>query len=158
MHRATVIRSVRQLVEAGLIQSVRRGSTSNIYSLCETSGKQEGPKSQNATSVVAKCNNATLVLNLKVREVASSASRPEISTEDPMPPYQLPNEWGRMEVNPEYARIREVLRAADDRIRRSRNPEAYARAIVLRERGLMTNRKGPSREEGQWKAVASQSM
>jgi hypothetical protein len=143
MDRGTVIRAIKALVRLGEIVSERRGPTSNVYKMML----------QNATGEVAKCNISSIELNLKKEKkpakreerimpsVAAVSAQPncgdggecrsEGSTQ--MPPYQIRNEFGGLIINPEYQRIREVLSAADDRIRRARNPEAYARAIIERE-------------------------
>jgi hypothetical protein len=60
MARMTVIRAIRALVLAGEIESVRRGSTSNLYRVL---------KYQNVTSDVTKCDNASIELNLKKEKI-----------------------------------------------------------------------------------------
>jgi len=66
------------------------------------------------------------------------------SIESEMPPYEIVV-GGRSCVNPEYARIRDILKLADWRIRKAVNPRAYARAIIRRERVAV--KKPPQREE-----------
>lgn len=117
----TIRRWANQLRDAGELTWVRRGSTSNMFRLI----------GQNVRTDRTKCPNATIELNFnKEKKPAKREERGQ------MPPYQVTNEFGGMMINPEYQRIREVLSAAEDRIRRARNPEAYARAIIDRERGV----------------------
>ena len=119
-------RSVRrwayELRAAGELVWDRRGSTSNLWKLQDSSG-------QNVRTEWTKCPNASIELNLKTEK--KPAAREDRSVE--MPPYEVPNEFGRLVVNPEYQWVREALLRADDRIRRARNPEAYARAVIAGE-------------------------
>ncbi len=55
-----------------------------------------------------------------------TASKPACS----LPPPTITNEYGRVDPNPEFRRIRGILENAEPRIRRARNPEAYRRAIL----------------------------
>ncbi len=43
------------------------------------------------------------------------------------------NEYGRTEPNPEFEHLQRILRGAQERVRRARNPAAYERAIIQAE-------------------------
>ena len=120
-HERTIRRWANDLRESGELTWKRRGSTSNIFRLI----------GQNVRTDRTKCPIASIFTELKPREEAKQAE---------MPPYEVPNEFGRMAINPEYQRIRAVLEAAEDRISRARSPDAYARAIIERERKPMGRR------------------
>lgn len=59
MARMTVIRAIKALALMGEIESVRRGSASNLYRLL---------KCQNVTSDVTKCDNTSIELNLNTEK------------------------------------------------------------------------------------------
>jgi hypothetical protein len=120
-------RYLAQLEALGSIRVQHRCSTTNLYFVV---GKAVEIKPVLACPY-AKMANASIELNIQTPKKPAALA---VSASGEMPPYQVPNEFGRMIVNPEYARIRDVLHAADDRIRRARDPGAYARAIIARER------------------------
>ncbi len=122
-HRSSICRWVRELVEAGELDSIRRGSTSNLYTLRKKGVEKPSQFKRRETSDVAKCDNATLELNFqKEKEQPLAFPQPTIT-----------NEYGRTDPNPEYQFIVGVLRTAQQRIRRARNPAAYERAIIQAE-------------------------
>lgn len=55
-HRSSVVRWVRELTDAGALESIRRGSTSNLYTLSKSCGKQVDFDFTNATTDVAICD------------------------------------------------------------------------------------------------------
>lgn len=80
VHRSTINRWVAELVTAGNLDSIRRGSTSNLYTLRKAPVENRDNVQVKATSVVAKCNNATLELNLEQgKEQAMPARKPPSS-------------------------------------------------------------------------------
>lgn len=140
VHRSTINRWVAELVAAGELDSIRRGSTSNLYTL-RISTVEKIPR---ATSNVAKCDNASLILN-------SKKENSQLGLEFPQP--YTTNEYGRTDPNPEYQYLVGVLRAAKGRIARADNPAAYERAVWQRE--LLALRKPPERQESSFTARAT---
>lgn len=140
VHRSTINRWVAELVAAGELDSIRRGSTSNLYTL-RISTVEKIPR---ATSNVAKCDNASLILN-------SKKENSQLGLEFPQP--YTTNEYGRTDPNPEYQHLVGVLRAAKGRIARADNPAAYERAVWQRE--LLALRKPPERQESSFTARAT---
>ena len=105
------------IFEAKRIATRRRSQDTCVYNvLAPQMAPQMAPR--------IKEESATQIGSLPERK---PAARQE------MPPYEIQHE-GRMVINPEYQLVREALLRADDRIRRARNPNAYARAIIARVR------------------------
>jgi hypothetical protein len=124
-------RYLSQLEKLGELRVEHRSSTTNLYFVVENAvGNQSNPHAKMAAPH-AKLAHASIEVNLNTER--KPAARETRSAE--MPAYQIAYE-GRMVINPEYQRVREALALADGRIRRARNPEAYARAIIARERGV----------------------
>lgn len=107
-HRSSVCRWVAELVAAGNLDSVRRGSTSNLYTLRKTPVSM----SQNATTDVAKCDNATLELNFQEEKKASIARKPP-SSEVTNYRTEFGEEWHRLHegwVEPAGRRVERQIR------------------------------------------------
>lgn len=122
----TIGRWVSELRLAGLLDSIRRGSTSNLYTLSSACGKSV----EDVRTDQPKCPNVdrpSLLLNL----------RKEKQLALPFPQATVTNEYGRTDPNPEYVAIIGILRGARQRIERARNPIAYEHAIVQRELAAM---------------------
>ncbi len=65
---------------------------------------------------------------------SSISSRKKLATARfEMPEPTSKNEFGRVERNPAWSAVQEVLRGASPRIQRAKNPVAYERAILFRE-------------------------
>jgi hypothetical protein len=58
---------------------------------------------------------------------------PEKEQPLPFPEATITNEYGRTDPNPEFVRLQAILRGAQERVRRARNPAAYERAIIQAE-------------------------
>ncbi len=134
-HRSSINRWVAELVAAGDLDSIRRGSTSNLYTLRKRAVEKPRQMPLIETSDVAKCDNATLEVNLPKEKKQAELAFPHPT---------ITNEYGRTDPNPEFEYLSGVLRAALGRIRSARNPVAYERAIVQAE--LRALRK-PARQE-----------
>lgn len=125
MHRYSVIQAIAALVSEGLLESVRRGSTSNLYRVREMS--------QNVTRDVTKCDNASIELNLKKEKKPAGREEHHNWVERNFPAQRIVNEYGATVPNPAFRRVMEALRTAQERIRRARDPLAYERAIIAAE-------------------------
>jgi DNA-binding transcriptional ArsR family regulator len=120
VHVRTIGRWVRELREAGKLDSIRRGSTSNLYTLRITAVENVPLVRSDQT----KCPNVSIELNLEQEKRQAPLAFPEPT---------ITNEYGRTEPNPEFQRIQAILRGAQERVRRARNPAAYERAIIQAE-------------------------
>lgn len=60
-----------------------------------------------------------------------------------IPPETVENEYGRREINPAFVRARDALRASREQIRRAREPDRYAAAIIRRAVGAERKNPGP---------------
>lgn len=115
----TIGRWVHELKQAGRLDSIRRGSTSNLYTLRISTEEIKLPVRSDRT----KCPNVSIELNLEQEKQQELA----------FPQPTITNEYGRIEPNPEHQHLMGVLRAAKQRIERARYPVAYERAIVQAE-------------------------
>lgn len=118
VHIRTIGRWVRELKDAGRLDSIRCGSTSNLYTLRITAIEIAVPVRSDKT----KCPNVSIELNLEQEKSQLAFPQPTIT-----------NEYGRTDPNPEFQHLQGVLRSAMPRIRRARNPVAYERAIIQAE-------------------------
>ena len=148
----TIRRYLAELIVAGLVESVRRGSTSNMYRVLSC-GKLQGDVRSDRTKLSDRgapvlltesresenkqASPAAPVENCERNPPQPSAVRnappPGMSAADLMPPPTIRSEAGREMPNPDYFRVQQALRRARDRIRVARSPEAYVRAIIERE-------------------------
>jgi hypothetical protein len=129
----TIKRWLAELVRAKLVNSIRRGSTSNLYNLRENpcanqaaDGPSEGPE----------CPHVSIELNL-----AEVKKQEQASFEFPEPP--KPN-------TPEYQLLVPILRRRRHAIERADHPAAYEAAIIRGEWPKIYERiahKPPAREE-----------
>lgn len=115
VHVRTIGRWVRELKQAGVLDSIRRGSTSNLYTLRKTA--VEIPLT--VRSVQTKCPKVSIELNLEQENQQASWPDPTIT-----------NEYGRPIPNPEFEHLQRVFQGAQRRVMRARNPAAYERAII----------------------------
>lgn len=118
VHIRTIGRWVSELKQAGLLDSIRRGSTSNLYTL----RKSDVQNLPTVRSVQTKCPNVSIELNLEQENKQAS-----------WPPPTISNEYGRQIPNPEFEHLQRVFRGAQQRVMRARNPAAYERAILRAE-------------------------
>lgn len=119
VHVRTIGRWVRELKAENVLDSIRRGSTSNLYTLRITAVKISVP----VRSVQTKCPNVSIEQNLEQEKQQPL----------PFPEPTITNKYGRTDPNPEYEHLQGVLREAQGRVRRARNPAAYERAIIQAE-------------------------
>jgi hypothetical protein len=132
VHIRTIGRWVAELKAAGRLDSIRRGSTSNLYTLRIIAVENPIPVRSDRT----KCPNVSIELNLEQEKQQQLA----------FPQPTITNEYGRTDPNPEFEHLQAVLRGAKRRIELARNPVAYERAIVQAE--LRAMRKLPQPERG----------
>ncbi len=109
----TVRRHLAELVRAGIADSKRRGSTANLYALCETRGKQleipfQDVRSDRTKWPVERPRNTITEVNTEKKKLAAPPTPEEIA-------------------NP---RVQAALRRARGRIERADNPRAYEVAII----------------------------
>jgi DNA-binding transcriptional MocR family regulator len=123
-----------ELVAGGAIQVKHGGPHSSEYVIVEAfqkqalSGESCVPSAQHLRSIcVASASGPYMSLSSLV-EVKSSGP-----VEIELPPATIPNEYGRQIPNPTWLHLRDVLRAAEKRIRRAEDPEAYEDAIIRAE-------------------------
>lgn len=117
----TVQRHLSALEKDGHLRIQHRQATTNLYFVCNA----------NLSGGHAKL----AYLNYKTESKAPKESKQALA----FPPRTITNEYGRTDLNPEWIRLTEVLRGAQDRIRRARNPLAYERAIIQREVAAFSN-------------------
>lgn len=140
VHVRTIGRWVRELKHAGVLDSIRRGSTSNLYTLRKTGVENLSI----VRSVQTKCPNVSIELNLEQENQQAPLAMPEPT---------ITNEYGRTEPNPEFEYLSGVLRNALGRIRNARNPLAYERAVIQAE--LRALRKPAGKEGALFRAAGS---
>lgn len=159
--RASIIRWVAELVRLGLIDSTRRGSTSNMYRVLAC-----GKLRSCATSDVANCNNVGAPVLLTEPSTSEPKASPAAPVENcerkpPIPEREtnspavlfrgssdmvlrpdiaallgqpsIRHESGAVIRNEAFFRARDALFRARERIWTARSPEAYVRAIIWRE-------------------------
>ncbi len=131
-------RYLRHLSEVGWMKTLERKAYTAIRSVLQALGVGHVPSH-------VPCSKETSEETVLLREVAKQTVRvcsvpalpPKPKQERPAPiPIKPPwtiNEFGRQVLDPVWSRINSVLREAQDRIRRARNPEAYQQAIVRAE-------------------------
>ncbi len=137
-------RWVAELVRAGSLESIRRGSTSNLYRPKDTG--------QNVRTDRTKCPNVSIELNIKTEK----ASLPALLAEANAIPATITNECGRVEKNPVRARLMQWWEVSQARFERADNPQAYAAAALSAE--LAKIRKPATSETNQnrhWRAATS---
>lgn len=82
---------------------------------------------------VAENGAPSRALNLKeVKQLQQQPARKPMGVE--IPPEYTINKFGREVLNPAWVKYRDLSRSTRERVARARNPEAYWRAIVQRER------------------------
>ncbi len=111
----TVRRHVADLVDAGLVDSKRRGSTSNLYALRQTRGKQLVFESADVPSDRPKMAGRRKRISITESSNTEEAGSRSFSSEEI-----------------EHPGVQEALRKARSRIQRAQNPEAYQAAIIRR--------------------------
>lgn len=133
----TVGRHIAELTAAGELESLRRGSTSNLYTLRKTCGKHYTLEAENVRLDRPKCPNVSIELNLKPRR---KLARPLFE----IPPETIQSPEGRTAPNPEYVFLQGVVRSARSRIERAENPAAYSRAVMRAELEAFRAKQRPS--------------
>lgn len=117
----------RWLLELKTLQAVevvKRQHSSAEYRLLKTVEKLRSElRSELRSGAVHKGMSTDSELELAAR------SRPELAFPEPT----ITNEYGRTDPNPEFEHLQRVLRGAQERVRRARNPVAYERAIIQAE-------------------------
>lgn len=129
----TIQRWLAVAIKAGWL-TVRRGQNgSNRYFLCS---KGLSPQMSHPLKDDSEPYSSTREAEQTVQVyTTASLPKPRIERLPPIPikPPWTVNEFGRQVIDPIWSRIHGVLRKAQDRIRRARNPEAYQQAIIRAE-------------------------
>jgi len=138
-----VRRYLLELKRAGRVVVQKRGQTSALYLPQPVQVSVDKLQSE-LRSELRSDGSASLLLSEAEYGLEKQAGSLPLPVEkkpprsatlaDLMPPVELVNEYGRRDLNPEYARVRDALLAARWRISSARNPAAYERAIIERER------------------------
>jgi len=130
----TIQRYLAELVAAGLVSITRRGRTANEYTLLSV----RAPAQNVASNVASK--RLPSIYTESIEETTSASSTPVVAGVRlpfagvfEMPEPTIRHAAGRVERNPAWSAVQDVLRGALERIQRARNPVAYERAVLQRE-------------------------
>jgi hypothetical protein len=148
--RRSVDRALRRLIDRGAISSVRGGRGHpprfTIHMSVETLCKTEAELAYHVAHQTPESGipNGSVSILKKASEEQESKQACPLCKKPPqketrsferveMPPMRVMNEYGWLQDNPEYYRIRGILENASERIRRARNPEALVQFILRTE-------------------------
>lgn len=128
-------RYLKHLAEAGWIVTTRRkvrtAIRSVLHAVTDVSVPSYVPSSK-------RTSDETVLLVEQAKQTVQVCSVPALppkQKQERLPPISIKppwtvNEFGRQVLDPIWSRIHRILREAQDRIRRARNPKAYEQAII----------------------------